>query len=272
MTRGDIDTAVEWAAIEGWNPGLSDAGSFWAADPRGFYIGRLDGEPATCISAVQYGDAFGFVGFYICRPEFRGKGFGLKTWEHAFANLRAATIGLDGVVDQQANYAKSGFSLAHRNIRYGGEDVAVTGTASGVSELGPEHAAAVAAYDRAHFGCGRPEFLSSWLGTDGHVALGAMNDGGLKGYGVARPCRSGVKIGPLFADHPATAECLFDRLAAKASGRPLFFDVPEPNSAAVRIAESRGLEPVFETARMYRCKEWELPLDRIFGITTFELG
>ena len=272
MTRVDIDIAVEWAATEGWNPGLNDADSFFLADPQGFYVGRLDGDPVTCISAVQYGDAFGFVGFYICRPEFRGRGFGLRTWEHAFANLRAPTVGLDGVLDQQANYAKSGFVLAHRNIRYGGEDVPAAGTAPDVTELGPEHAAMVALYDRAHFGCIRPDFLASWLGTKAHVALGVMDDGNLKGYGVARPCRSGVKIGPLFADDAAVAERLFDALAAKSPGRPLFFDVPEPNTAAVRLAESRGLEPVFETARMYRGNAWQLPLDRIFGITTFELG
>jgi hypothetical protein len=25
MTRGELDTLVEWAAREGWNPGLDDA-------------------------------------------------------------------------------------------------------------------------------------------------------------------------------------------------------------------------------------------------------
>ena len=28
MTRGEIDLALEWAAGEGWNPGLHDAASF----------------------------------------------------------------------------------------------------------------------------------------------------------------------------------------------------------------------------------------------------
>lgn len=33
-----------------------------------------------------------------------------------------------------------------------------------------------------------------------------------------------------------------------------------------------GLAPVFETARMYRGAMPRLPLERIFGITSFELG
>ena len=30
--------------------------------------------------------------------------------------------------------------------------------------------------------------------------------------------------------------------------------------------------PVFETARMYRGGQPQLPLDRVFGVTSFELG
>ena len=36
------------------------------------------------------------------------------------ARLEGRVVGLDGVVDQQANYQRSGFVLAHRNIRFGG--------------------------------------------------------------------------------------------------------------------------------------------------------
>ena len=67
MTRGEIDLAVEWAAAEGWNPGLHDADPFFAADPDGFLIGLLDGEPIGCISAVGYQENFGFIGFYIVK-------------------------------------------------------------------------------------------------------------------------------------------------------------------------------------------------------------
>jgi hypothetical protein len=48
--------------------------------------------------------------------------------------------------------------------------------------------------------------------------------------------------------------------------------VPQPNVAAIALAERHGMTPYFETARMYTGIRPELPLARIFGITTLELG
>jgi Acetyltransferase (GNAT) domain len=118
MTRPELDVAVEWAADEGWNPGLKDADCFHRTDSDGFLMGFRDGEPVASISVVRYDGAFGFL----------------------------------------------------------------------------------------------------------------------------------------------------------VQGGPIFLDVPEPNRAAVKLGGRYGFRPVFETARMYRGPEPSLPLDRIYGIKTFELG
>ena len=78
MTREQLDIAVEWAAAEGWNPGLHDADCYYAADPNGFLMGFLDEEPIASISVVKYDDSFGFLGFYIVKPEYRGQGYGIQ--------------------------------------------------------------------------------------------------------------------------------------------------------------------------------------------------
>jgi hypothetical protein len=52
----------------------------------------------------------------------------------------------------------------------------------------------------------------------------------------------------------------------------VFLDVPEPNDLALRAAEARGMVPVFETARMYKSEAPSIAHDRIWGITSFELG
>ncbi len=52
----------------------------------------------------------------------------------------------------------------------------------------------------------------------------------------------------------------------------IFLDVPEPNAAALSLAQDLGLTPVFETARMYTGRAPDIALDKIFGVTTFELG
>ena len=93
----------EWAAAEGWNPGLDDAPAFFAQDPEGFFLGRVDGEPVSAISVVNYSDAYAFLGFYLVRPDLRGLGHGLATWRAGLAHAGDRTVGLDGVPDQQDN-------------------------------------------------------------------------------------------------------------------------------------------------------------------------
>ncbi|WP_201838161.1 GNAT family N-acetyltransferase [Microvirga zambiensis] len=272
MTRADLDVAIGWAAAEGWNPGLDDAECFYPADPAGFLMGFVDGEPVASISVVRYGEAFGFLGLYIARPEWRGRGFGYRLWQAGMDHLKGRTVGLDGVVAQQANYARSGFALAHRNVRFGGTPHVDAPTDP---RLRPADAAlfeAILAYDRPFFPAARKAFLRCWLRPDAREVLALVEDGAVRGYGVIRACRSGFKIGPLFAEGEHEAELLFRGLAAEAGGAPVFLDLPEPNEAAIRLATRHGLSPVFETARMYRGETPDLPLSRIFGITTFELG
>src|SRR5918993_377985 len=120
MERRDVDLAIEWAAREGWNPGLADAAGFHAADPEGFLLSEdADGTPVACMSAVRQGDDLGFVGFYIVAPERRGEGHGLAIWRAGMARLEGRLVGLDGVVAQESAYRRSGFALAWRNLRYG---------------------------------------------------------------------------------------------------------------------------------------------------------
>ncbi len=271
MTREDVAVAIEWAAREGWNPGLHDAECFHAADPDGFLIGFVDGEPAAVISIVKYGQAFSFLGLYIVKPAFRGKGHGIALWNAAIESAGSRAIGLDGVVAQQDNYRKSGFVLAHRNVRYEGRGGGGIASDPSIVRLTADELAMVSSYDRRFFLFERDAFLSAWLAHG--TAMGVLQDGRLAGYGVIRACREGMKIGPLFADSPAIAERLFLALRASAPGNtPVYLDVPAVNPEAVVLAERHGMTVVFETARMYKGDAPALPLPRIFGITTFELG
>ena len=276
MTAADLDRTIDWAAVEGWNPGLDDAAAFRAAAPDGFLMGFLGDEPVAAISVVAYGAAFGFLGLYICRPEFRGQGHGWSIWQAGIARLGGRTIGLDGVVAQQANYAKSGFVLAHRNVRYAGPAIAADVTDPRVVTLGaeapPEFVGSIASYDRNVFAAPRDAFIRRWVTPPQRRTAVAVEGGRILGYGTVRPCRQGHKIGPLFADTEAVAERLFVALTANIRGENVSLDVPEVNAAAVALARRHGLNPAFETARMYRGPAPSLALDRIFGITSFELG
>ena len=276
MGPDDLALALDWAAEEGWNPGIHDGPCFLAPDPDGFLVGERNGEPVSCISIVTYPGDFAFLGFYIVRKEFRGRGYGFKTWQAALKRANGCVIGLDGVVAQQANYQKSGFTLAWNNIRYGGR---VSGTlprpdrhAGAILPLSEISAAAIEAYDRKHFPAPRPAFLRLWTTRPGTSAVGLQRDGRLAGYGVIRPCRDGYKIGPLFADDESAATALLIKLAEQAVGAMLYLDTPEPNITAQRLADNLDLKPVFETARMYSGPAPIISRRSVFGITSFELG
>jgi len=271
MTAAEVDMAVDWAAAEGWNPGLGDAACFRAEDPGGFLMAFLDGAPAASISVVNYGQGFGFLGFYICRPELRGLGIGFRLWQAGMAHHGDRVVGLDGVVDQQDNYRKSGFSLAYRNIRYTGMPSVEAPDDPRLVPISADMVDAVIAYDRPFFPAPRETFMRCWLGGDTRRGLALVEDGRIAGYGVVRRCREGAKIGPLFADDAVRADLLFRRLSAAMPGE-VSLDTSELNPESVALAERYGLKPVFETARMYRGPAPELPLARLFGVTTFELG
>lgn len=275
MARAELDLGLDWAAQEGWNPGLHDGDSFWAADPGGFLIGLVDGEPVGMISAVRYGTTYGFIGLYIVRPAFRGQGYGIALWKAAMQALQGRLVGLDGVVVQQENYRKSGFVLAHNNVRYQGTATAQVARANddAIVSLASIPLSALVRYDAALFPYDRSSFLEHWVGQTQGTALGVVEGGELVGYGVMRPCKLGCKIGPLCADRPDVALRLFQGLAARVpEGTVLQFDVPVVNPLALALALQQGMQPVFQTARMYTGNPPPMAMDRIYGITSFELG
>jgi GNAT superfamily N-acetyltransferase len=271
MAPDEIAIAADWAAAEGWNPGLADAACFATVDAGGFLIGELDGAPAATISCVNYDDRFAFLGFYIVRPDLRGRGYGLRIWNAAVDHASGRTIGLDGVVAQQENYKKSGFRRAYANVRYGSR-VPAGATPAGIIPLADVPFTSVEADDATVFPAPRPAFLRAWIDTSGHIGRALVRDGKLAAWGVIRPCRTGWKIGPLVADDRAAAEAVFTALVSAAGGGEVFLDVPDINREAVALAQSHGLAPVFETARMYTGPIRPLRLERVFGVTTFELG
>ncbi len=140
MSLSDLEMLLEWAATEGWNPGLDDAKAFYAADPHGYLMVCQDTQPAACISVVKQGTKHGFL------------------------------------------------------------------------------------------------------------------------------------IGPVNCDDAAIAEQLIRSLVKRVNAQTITLDVPEPHYRAMELAASIGLQPVFETARMYRGQAPTINLNQLFGVTTLELG
>jgi GNAT superfamily N-acetyltransferase len=276
MTREELHTLVEWAALEGWNPGLNDTEVFWATDPEGFVAAEIDGELIGGGSIVAYEKRYGFIGLFIVRPEYRGRGLGDYLWEQLKRRLSArldanAAIGLDGVFNMQDYYGRGGFRFVCRDLRFEGWGMNYP-QAKHVIDASAVPFERIDAYDRRHFPASRTTFLRNWIHPPGGHALAAVDGDEIRGYAVMRPCRSGYKIGPLFAANPTVAESLFTSITSRVPGEPIFLDVPEINSEALALAARYRMSEVFGCARMLLGAIPQLPDAEIFGVTTFELG
>ncbi|MET2825507.1 GNAT family N-acetyltransferase [Mesorhizobium shangrilense] len=276
LSLPELAELIDWAAAEGWNPGLDDAAAFQPADPLGFIGAFVGSEMVAAISAVAYGGDFGFIGLYICRPDMRGKGYGKAVWNAGMARLAGRTIGLDGVEAQLANYRRQGFRPAYETIRFSGRGaipaVRREGLHAVTRQIVPDIIVPdIIAYDACCFPAPRHAFLQRWLLAP-HHGLAAIGARGTTGYAVARRCRSGFKIGPLFADDLDTALHLLDGLSEACQGGDLHIDVPAENTPFIAALEASGFAPTFTTTRMYKGPAPALDASRIFGVTTLELG
>ncbi|MBU1099450.1 MAG: GNAT family N-acetyltransferase [Bacteroidetes bacterium] len=276
LEREQLDMVVDWAANEGWNPGLNDAEVFWNTDPDGFYGVLKDDELIASGSVVSYNGEYGFMGFFIVKPEYRGSGLGRELWnkrkEILLSRLRKdATIGMDGVVDMQEFYAKGGFKLAYKDMRMEGMGREYE-LSEDISLIEENDFIEVSKYDRECFGFDRSTFLSGWLKQSNAKAFKYKNGNNAAGIAVIRKAMNGYKIGPLFGDNLYIAEKLFEACSDTAKGEKLFLDIPKINKESVALAKKYGLKPCFECGRMYYGKPIDVPLEKTFGVTTFELG
>ena len=270
LSLQELSVLIDWAAAEGWNPGLDDAAAFQATDPEGFIGAFVGNEMVAAISAVAYGPGFGFIGLYICRPDMRGKGYGKAVWTAGMKRLAGRTIGLDGVEEQQNNYRRKGFRPIYETIRYSGRPAVPAVSAERLRTVTTQLIPDIIAYDAHCFPAPRRAFLQRWVQPP-HHALAAITSQGTNGYAVARLCRDGFKIGPLFADDMETALHLIESLAIACEG-DLNIDVPATKTDFIAALDAAGFSPTFTTRRMYKGPPPQLGLERVFGVTSLELG
>jgi GNAT superfamily N-acetyltransferase len=260
MRREEADILAGWAADEGWNPGKADIGIAWATDPDAFVALHQGSELAGGGTIFSYDGRFGFMGLFIVRRELRGAGLGSKLWHHRLKRVQerllpGAPIGMDGVFAMVPFYERGGFVLAYRDLRF--EGIARGAANPQARSLDPSMFALVETFDRAYVPAPRSSFLGQWMFQSGAHAIGLMEKDRLVGYGVARPARMGYKLGPVFAERLDVAERMIGALMAKIAGEPV---------------QQFGLKEVFGCARMYHGADPKLPVQNIYGVTSFEFG
>lgn len=253
LTETGVGMLLDWAAAEGWNPGLDDAEPFHAADPEGFLLLRRDDGPAAAVSVVRHDDSSSFLGLFICAPEFRGQGLGAEVFEAGLAHAEGRSVGLDAVPAQVDRYAAMGFQPSFGSRRWSG-DVPPDWGAGRTRSPDAAQRDRMAAADQRLEGYGRAAFLSSWWSdAPGRRTLILLDrDGAVEGHATVRLCREGLKVGPLDARTVAAARGLLGDCAAAFGTSRVFIDIPDDADALRRMLEGSGFVPAFATTRMWK--------------------
>lgn len=245
---------------------------FYAADPEGFFGLEVDDRIIATISAVRCSPQVTFLGFYLVTPEFRGEGFGKRLWDEVLERVSNSTLVGDAVPEQLANYEADGFEVAYRNARFTLEAGNPTGSGKGLRPAGEVDFDQLVAFDAAHCFGPRPRFLREWISGEGRDSLVALDGNGrIRGFAASRKTSRGHRIGPVFCEERECAEALILTLAGMVGG-DVSVDIPLPNGDAESMCVDLGMERSFETARIHRGDLPEIPLRRIWGVTSLELG
>lgn len=273
MSRAHLGTAIEWAEQEGWNPGRHDVDIFHTIDVRGHFMAWLGDDPVACISALRHGTTYGSVGLFLVQTDWRGQGLGSVLWKAALEHLKGCVVGLDCAPERQAWFRRSGFEAAWNIRRFQALGHPPSPRDPHIVKLNGLPLELLAGYDRAFHPEPRPVFLQAWIQQRHGMALGWLQDGRLRGYGVVRTCANGHKIGPLCADTLAIADALLDALLGCVVLRePVYLEMPEPNRDAIALAERHGMVAAGTTVRMVRGPMPRLAIARQYAITARELG
>jgi ribosomal protein S18 acetylase RimI-like enzyme len=272
LNRDEFDQLLELAHQEGWNPGINDADSFYNTDPDGFMGYYIKGKLIGCISAVAYDEDFGFLGFFIVKPEFRKMGYGKKLWAAALNYLGDCNIGVDGTIEMKDKYEGFGFKEAYKSTRY---KIIARNIENGDETVSLKKVdfTKLVAFDQLHFPTRRDVFLYNWIHQSEGQSFAVCKDEKIEGYIFIRKGLEGYRIGPLFALSSKTADTLFCKaLSWVPEGSEVFLDVPEINPEALKLAIKYKMEPDFQTVRMYTHQPPRINMRGVYAVTNLELG
>lgn len=256
----------------GRNPGLKDGETYFSIDKEGFFVGCIKGKPVAFISAVSHSKGSGFIGHYFVEPNYRNRGYGRKMFDFALARLQGYNVSVDAPLEMVDSLLRMGFIKAYDNHRYMGITQSIEADFSDIVPVSTIDPALLSAYDQQCFPVLREKYLRRWLRQEGARALAKFVDGEILGFGLIRPCYEGYKIAPLFANTSDVAKELYFSLTEGVPGESVYIDVPEFNDRATAFVSELNMDSVLETVHMYNRFNYEVDFEKVYGVTSWELG
>ena len=227
----DMEFVTRETIKEGWHVGPYDYPSAFTFDPRGFFVGEVDGKVVCHVSAITYPNHHAYMGAYLVAEQHRGNGYGQKVDATAYDSLdKSYTIGVDVDLKFKPRFKARGFKtlwntyVAMLSLDRTTEILAKNTPPCGIvtQPIHKINQAKLFEYDSIVFGTSRQTFIDTWInapGTFGWVAINQATDNTIVGYSILRPVirgggtEIGLAMAPLFADYVHIAKMLLKTAA-----------------------------------------------------------
>ena len=252
MVPEDEDFFLELIGLTGWGNTAADFRRMLHYEPGGCFLASREGVNVGMVNSTLYGSV-GWIGNLVVHPGHRGGGIGAALMRKALEHLTdsgAASIRLDSVEKAIPLYERLGFRAEYASLRFSG-----LGTAFDVPDVEKMHAShleRVLDLDARCFGANRGRMLRRVFEDFPAYCFVACEEGGVRGYIMAKRGESNVRIGPWVCEpsRPELAGGLLRRMMDATSGERLWIGVPEGNRASVEILTEHGFSSLPSSLRM----------------------
>jgi predicted N-acetyltransferase YhbS len=254
LCPGDLAAADQLRAELGWNQTIQDWQRLLALSPEGCFVAEQYGRIVGTCTTVSYGNALAWIGMMMVHPASRGKGIGGTLLRCCVDHLRQRSvrcIKLDATPMGQPIYARIGFVPEWSITRWEhhGSPLAAEPAPECIHPLAEKYWPPILAMDTQVFG-GPRERLLRFLAAESRRTLVYESGGCILGFGMLRNGARAGYLGPIVAQ-PATRELLARSLLSGQGDQPIFWDIPDPNEPASRLARQLGFAFHRPLTRMY---------------------
>jgi len=250
----DLAAADDLRAELRWNQTISDWQRLLALSPEGCFVAEQNGRILGTCTTVRYGNTLAWIGMMMVHPASRGQGIGSSLLRRCVEHLRQRSvrcIKLDATPMGQPLYARIGFVPEWTLTRWElhGSPLGVEPVPDCIQPPAEKHWPAILGLDTQVFGVPRGPLLRS-MAADSQRALVYENDGSTLGFGMLRNGALASYLGPIVAQ-PGVGDLLARCLLSGHTDQPIFWDIPDLNESASRLARQLGFSFVRPLTRMY---------------------
>jgi ribosomal protein S18 acetylase RimI-like enzyme len=251
----DLTFADSLRAKAGWNQTREDWQRFLAMEPEGCFLAQWDGAAAGTAVTLRYASELAWIGMVLVEPEYRGRGIGRALLEHCVVWLQrrgVRCIKLDATPLGKRLYDGLGFRDEWTLARWEHAGLQATKPDEGRHRLWQvSDGERCAAPDVAAFGVARDRLVEALARQSRLGLVSKTAQGHIAAYGFIRNGARAAYLGPIVAESDEIGLPLVQALLASSLGEPVFWDIPDANTAAVDWARRQGFTRQRALMRMY---------------------